>query len=165
MAKRILAVIVLLAVVSGAAYFVYNRYFVPEQERVRGVAESLIKHLTSDNVTYSALRIRDHLSKTYRHRGEGTNVTIDKPFVVRYVATLKQRFTDIEVEVVEMNVTVLGGSATVDLVGRVTAADKSGKRIEILTAPGRNRVRLELEKEDGDWLVVSSRRLAHDLDE
>ena len=37
MIKRILGVILVLAVVAVAAYFVYNRYFVPEQERVRGV--------------------------------------------------------------------------------------------------------------------------------
>ena len=164
MLKRILLVLLLAAACVVAGYHVYGRYFTPERERVQRVIGRLITHLESDNVLVSVPRIRGLLSDKYRHRGEGTEMAIDKVLAIQYLMGLKQRYSGFEVEVQGLTVTVLGNSATVDIIGRVTAK-RSSRRIELLTDGGHNRARIELEKEDGDWIVVSSRRLAHHLND
>lgn len=167
MFKRIMLGLVVLAIAAAAVYFVNTRYFTPEEEHVRAVIETVISHMESDNATWSVMRIRDQLSDKYRHYGEGSSTAIGKAFAVRFITGLKHRYVGFEVDVHAMTVSVSGDTAQVELIGRVTAAPKSNpeKRVEVMTKRGRNRVLIELEKEDGDWMIVGSERLSHELGE
>ncbi len=167
MIKRILPGLAAVAIIVVGVYIVNSRYFTPERERVRAVVNTLISHLESDNVVWSVDRIRARLSDKYRHHGEGGGVTIDKALASQFVMTLKQRFVGLKAEVQMMAISVSGESAKVEILGRITAGQKGapGKRIEVMTDKGRNRVVIELQKEDGDWMVVGSERLSHTLPE
>jgi len=167
MVKRILLGLVLVGILAGGVYYVKSRYFTEEEDRVRAVINSLISHLESDSVAWSVLRIRDQLSEKYRHHGERAGVAIGKAFAVRFVTGLKQRSAGLKTEVNEMTVFVSGDTAKVEIIGRVMARQKgeAGKWTEVMTKGGKNRVIIELEKEDGDWMVVGSQRLSHALTE
>jgi hypothetical protein len=165
MVKRILLGLAAVAIVAAGVYIVNSRYFTPERERVRAVVNTLISHLGTDNVVWSVNRIRARLSDKYRHHGEGGGVTIDKALASQFVMSLKQRLVGFKADVEVMTISVSGDSAKVEILGRVTAGQRGapGKRIEVMTDKGRNRVVIELQKEDGDWMVVGSERLSHTL--
>ena len=167
MIKRILLGLAAVAIVAVGVYIIDSRYFTPERERVRAVVNTLISHLESDNVVWSVDRIRARLSEKYRHHGGGGGVTIDKALASQFVMTLKQRFVGLKAEVQMMTISVSGDSAKVEILGRVTAEQRGapGKPVEVMTDRGRNRVVIELRKEDGDWMVVGSERLSHTLPE
>ena len=167
MFKRIMLGLVVLAIVAAAVHYVNKRYFTAEEEHVRAVIETVISHMESDNATWSVMRIRDQLSDKYRHYGEGSSRTVGKAFAVRFVTGLKHRYVGFEVEVHASSVSVAGDTAQVEMIGRVTAAPKSNpqKRVEVMTERGRNRVLIELAKEDGEWMIVGSQRLSHELGE
>jgi len=167
MFKRIMLGLLVLAIVAAAIYYVNKRYFTAEEEHVRAVIETVISHMESDNATWSVMRIRDQLSDKYRHYGEGSSTAIGKALAVRFVTGLKHRYVGFEAEVHAISVSVDGDTAQVEMIGRVTAAPKSNpeKRVEVMTERGKNRVLIELEKEDGDWMIVGSERLSHELGE
>ena len=167
MVKRILLGLAVVGILAGGVYYVKTRYFTEEEDRVRAVVDTLIVQLESDNVTWSVLRIRDLLSEKYRHHGEGAGGAIGKAFALRFVTGLKQQSAGLKAEISKMTVFVSGDTAKVDITGRVMARQRgeAGKWAEVMTKGGKNRVIIELEKEDGDWMVVGSQRLSHKLTE
>lgn len=167
MTKRMMFWVIVVIVIGAGMYRILMRYLMSDEARVRSVIESVISGLEKDNVVVSILSIRGHLSKDYRHRGEG--IQIDKQSVVRYIGWLKQSmgYVGLKVERSEMSVTVTGDTARVEMIARVTAVRKSqpGERIEVMTAPGRNRAIIDLVKEDGEWMIVGSERAAGEWEE
>ena len=169
MTRKVLPIVVLVAVVVVAGYLFIKDVTTTEEERVWSVIDSLISHLEGDSPQWNVLRIRDHLSDAYRHRGEDVGVAIDKQTAVAYIYRLKVSgsYSDFRVDIEEKKITVNGDTARVDLTGRVTAAKEGtpAERVEVMTARGWNRVMIDLAKEDGDWMVTGSERLRHTLTE
>lgn len=167
MTKRMMFWVLVVVVIAVGIYRVFVRYLTSDEARVRSVIESVISGLERDNVYVSILSIKDHLSKDYRHRGEG--VQIDKQSAIRYIGWLKQSmgYVDLKVERREMSIKVTGNTARVEMIARVTAArkDRPDKRAEIVTEPGRNRAIVNLAKEDGEWMIVGSERAAGEWEE
>ncbi len=167
MIKKIAFWVAVVVAVGGPGYFLVSRCLTTEADRVRSVIDSLVSNLESENVGWALLRIRGHLSESYKHHGESTSITIDKAVALRFIGRLKQRFKNFNGHTRELRVSVSGETARADITGRITAAktDKPQERVEVMTEPGLNRAIIDFAKEEGDWVVTGSERVSYKLAE
>jgi len=172
MIKRIVLWVVIVAVLIGAAWYIYQKYGVTDEARVERVVDRMAAGLETGNTALSVLRISSYLSSTYRHNDDALGVPrggLDKSTVKAYILRLRRDlgYHDFDVELSEVTVTVTDDTAQAIVTGRITALPKgeNEERVELMTSPGLNRAVLDFAKEDGDWMVVRSRRVAHDLDD
>jgi len=166
MTRKILFWTVAALVIVVLAHFVIKEITMTEEDRVRSVLDSLISGIESNSGLVCQTRLMDNLSLDYAHRGERTDITIDKALAIRYLVGLKQQsYADFQVEVRDIQITVTGETARCVLTGRVTAAlkDKPGERVELLTVGGFNRAITDLAKNGDRWQVIASQRIQHEL--
>ena len=161
MIKKALLWLLILAL-ALTAFFVIRHMTRTDEQRVRGVIDSLINNLESSNIYRCMWGMRRHLSARYVHRGENADVVIDKQLALAYIEQMKTEYTDFKVEVDRLDLTLSGDTARVIVTGRITAVrsdDASHRRVEVMT-DGHNMAVIDLKKEEGDWVVIGSERLS-----
>jgi hypothetical protein len=164
--KNIVLAALAVLVAAAAGYYAVTRYMISDEARVRGIVEDLIAAMETDSMIFTVPRVQVKLADDYRHEDPYLR-SADRSLAARATGALVNRYNDFQFDIRDMTVTVEGDRATVDIIARVTAVpanSTSGRRVEVMTRPGLNRAIFEFERRGTEWLIVSSRRVKHELE-